>query len=87
MSCLRTWERLFSSISKSIFCAYIKYEFENKFSLSILYLTTKCVPVCLKGKIFDVGDEYRSTGRNISTNSQILAGIPLGSYQRNSYNK
>ena len=26
-------------------------------------------------RFFNVGDEYRSTGRNVSTNLQILAGI------------
>ena len=61
-----------------------KYEFENKFSLSVSYLTTKCEAVSPQGKIFDVGDEYRSTGKNVSTNSQILSGSL--SYYRNSYN-
>ena len=48
----------------------VKNGFENEFSLSIKYLTTKCVPVSPQCKSFDVGDEYR----NVSTNSQILAG-------------
>ena len=32
------------------------------------------MPVSPQGKSFDVGDEYKSTGRNVSTNSQILGG-------------
>ena len=40
-----------------------KYEFENKFSISIWYLTTKCVLVCPQCKIFYVGDEYRSKAK------------------------
>ena len=31
-----------------------RYEFENEFSLSIKYLTTKCVPVWPQGQRFDV---------------------------------
>ena len=52
-----------------------KYELENKFSIHVSNLTTKCVPVYPQCKIFYVEDEYRSTGRNVSTNLQILAGI------------
>ena len=62
--------------SKSLsFVLTAKYEFENKFSIPIEYLTTTCVPVSPQCKNFYVGDEYRSTGRNVSTNLQILAGI------------
>ena len=52
------------------------YGIENEFSLTICYLTTKCVPVSPQVKSFDVGDEYMSTGRNVSTISQFLAGNP-----------
>ena len=47
---------------------------ENK-SSQYQYNTTTCFPVCPQCKIFYVGNEYRSTGRNVSTNLQILAGI------------
>ena len=76
MSRLRTWEKMVQPQSASLsFVLTAKYEFENKFSISVWYLTTKCVPVCPQCKIFYVGNEYRSKGRNISTNWQILAGI------------
>ena len=47
----------------------------NHLNINIKYLTTTCFPVSPQCKIFYVGDEYRSTGRNVSTNLQILAGI------------
>ena len=36
-------------------------------------------------RFFFVGDEYRSTGRNVFTNLQIWQAFSHGSYHRNSY--
>ena len=76
MSRLCTWEKVQPQSTSLSFVLTAKYEFENKSSqYQYNTLTTTCFPVCPQCKIFYVGDEYRSTGRNVSTNLQILAGI------------
>ena len=53
-----------------------KYEFENKSSqYQYNTLPQHVFPFIHIVRFFYVGDEYRSTGRNVSTNLQILAGI------------
>ena len=53
-----------------------KYEFENKSSqYKYNTLPQHVFQFVHNVRFFYVGDEYRSTGRNVSTNLQILAGI------------
>ena len=53
-----------------------KYEFENKSSqYQYNTLPQHVFQLVHNARFFYVGDEYRSTGRNVSTNLQILAGI------------
>ena len=53
-----------------------KYKFENKSSqYQYNTLPQHVFQLVHNVRFFYVGDEYRSTGRNVSTNLQILAGI------------
>ena len=72
MSRLRTWENG-ASLS---FVLTAKYEFENKSSqYQYNALPQHVFQFVHNVRFFYVGDEYWSTGRNVSTNLQILAGI------------
>ena len=74
MSRLRTMVQPQSTSLSFVLTA--KYEFENKSSqYQYNTLPQHVFPFIHIVRFFYVGDEYRSTGRNVSTNLQILAGI------------
>ena len=72
MSRLRTWES--GTASSLSFVLTANYEFENK-SSQYQYNTLPQHVFQFVHNVRFLGDEYRSTGRNVSTNLQILAGI------------
>ena len=52
-----------------------KYKFENRSSQYQYNTLPHVFQLVHNVRFFYVGDEYRSTSRNVSTNLQILAGI------------
>ena len=76
MSRLHTWENGSASINKLSFVLTAKYELENKSSQNQYNTLPQHVFQFVHNvRFFYAGDEYMSTGRNVSTNLKILAGI------------